>query len=95
MILIACDAGARNHRDSRARHEFERLHPCPSTGRCAGQCPGYIIDHRIALCVGGSDTPDNLRWQTFDASRAKDAWECRKGWPAKLAECERTGCFVE
>jgi hypothetical protein len=30
----------------------------PQDGR---PCPGYTIDHRIALCVGGKDEPANMR----------------------------------
>lgn len=76
------------------RREFRHAHPCPSTGHTYGKCPGYIIDHRVALCVGGTDTPDNMRWQTFDQSILKDRWECRAGWQDRLAECEKNGCFA-
>jgi hypothetical protein len=29
--------------------EFQRQHPCPSTGRATGACPGYIKDHIVPL----------------------------------------------
>lgn len=32
-------------RSPRARAEFKRTNPCPSTGRPSGGCPGYVIDH--------------------------------------------------
>jgi hypothetical protein len=86
---------ARESRSAAAKHEFQRDHPCPSTGRTTGACPGYILDHRVALCVGGTDTPDNMRWMTFDASILIDRWECKQGWPDKLAQCEVAGCLVQ
>ncbi len=57
---------------------FQRLHPCPSTGRTRGACPGWVADHRIALACGGPDTPTNLQWQMTAEGKAKDKWE-RKG----------------
>lgn len=68
----------RSHHRSRAvTAEFEREHPCPSTGKTTGACPGYIKDHVVALCVGGSDAVSNLQWQTKADAAAKDKWECR------------------
>jgi hypothetical protein len=77
-----------------ARAKFQREHPCPTTGRTSGSCPGYTIDHRIALCVGGKDEPSNMRWQENRASFAKDKWECKPDWKMRLAECEKNGCYV-
>jgi len=57
---------------------FQRTHPCPSTGKRYGPCPGWIKDHRIALCAGGSDSVSNLQWQSTADAKAKDLWECRK-----------------
>lgn len=73
-------AQAAHHRSSWARAEFEREHPCPSTGRTKGSCPGWIIDHRQALCVDGRDEPANMQWMTVADAKAKDRWECRPGW---------------
>jgi len=92
--LMTDDAYSRTPRSAWAKHEFQREHPCPLTGRQTGKCPGYVIDHRIALCVGGKDDPTNMRWQTFDQSILKDRWECRRGWQKKLEEYEANGCFV-
>jgi len=74
--------------------DFERQHPCPATGRTTGHCTGWIVDHRVALCVGGKDEPDNMRWQTFDKSHLKDKWECKPGWEQHLVDCEMTGCYT-
>jgi len=44
---------------------FVRSHPCPSTGLVKGPCTGYIINYIKPLNHGGSDTPENMRWQTI------------------------------
>jgi len=40
-----------------------------------GPCPGYIIDHVIALKRGGPDIPANMQWQTVEEAKAKDRVE--------------------
>jgi len=86
--LVSFGADARIHRDAKAVAEFKREHPCPATGATRGPCKGWIVDHHQALCVGGRDEPANMRWQTVEAARAKDKWECRPGWEAKLQEID-------
>lgn len=63
------------HRSPRARAEFKRENPCPSTGRPSGGCPGYVIDHVVALKRGGADRPFNMQWQTKADAKEKDRWE--------------------
>jgi hypothetical protein len=48
-------------RSSASRREFQHLQPCPSTGRPAGACPGYVVDHIIPLKRGGIDAPSNMQ----------------------------------
>jgi hypothetical protein len=55
-----------------SKHEFQRQHPCPSTGRTTGACPGFVKDHVIPLACGGPDSVANLQWQTIAAAKAKD-----------------------
>ena len=62
-------------RSARAKRDFKREHPCPSTGKTYGACPGYIIDHIKPLCAGGADAPSNMQWQTIAESKAKDKLE--------------------
>lgn len=69
------DAHGRIARSREAKWIFKRSHPCPSTGRSSGRCPGYVIDHVRALKHGGADAPGNMQWQTMQAARAKDRWE--------------------
>jgi len=37
--------------------------------------PGYVVDHKVPLKRGGSDTPSNMQWQTKEAAKAKDKVE--------------------
>lgn len=78
-LLVACllcvSAQARIHRDHKAVAEFKRENPCPATGKPRGACPGYVVDHVIALACGGPDKPFNMQWQTKADAKAKDKWE--------------------
>jgi hypothetical protein len=62
-------------RDPAQRDAFQRTHPCPSTGRKSGECPGYVVDHVVPLKRGGPDRPSNMQWQTVQAAKAKDKVE--------------------
>jgi hypothetical protein len=62
-------------RSEQAKRLFKSAHPCPSTGKKSGACPGFVIDHRIALACGGADAPSNMQWQTTGAAKNKDKWE--------------------
>lgn len=75
MLCIPWAAYAKIPRSAAAKHEFQREHPCPSTGERRGKCPGYVIDHVIALKRGGADSPSNMQWQTKEEAKAKDRWE--------------------
>jgi hypothetical protein len=75
LALAPSIADARIHRSHAARAEFERLHPCPSTRRPRGACPGWVVDHVIALKRGGPDEPRNMQWQTIKDAKSKDRWE--------------------
>ena len=69
------DAHGRIARSGKARTDFRKEHPCPSTGKATGACPGYVIDHVVPLKRGGADAPSNMQWQTEAAAKAKDQWE--------------------
>jgi hypothetical protein len=62
-------------RSGEARNAFKHSHPCPSTGKSSGSCPGYVIDHVRPLSKGGADDPSNMQWQTNAAAKQKDKWE--------------------
>ena len=69
------DAHDRIARSAKAKDAFKHAHPCPSTGRKSGACPGYVIDHVQPLKRGGQDAPGNMQWQTTAAARLKDKSE--------------------
>lgn len=75
-------SGSRSHhsnssrkRDPAQRSAFQRTHPCPSTGKTSGACPGYVVDHVKPLKRGGADAPSNMQWQTKEAAKEKDRRE--------------------
>jgi|SRR5438034_8202148 len=70
--------GGGEKRSEAAKDAFKQGHPCPSSGKGRGPCPGYVIDHVNPLACGGTDAPSNMQWQTVEAAKAKDQWE-RKG----------------
>ena len=74
-VGVTRDSHGRITRSETAKRDFERHHPCPSTGKTSGACPGYVIDHIVPLKRDGSDDPSNMQWQTIDAAKAKDRWE--------------------
>jgi hypothetical protein len=57
---------------------FKWIHPCPSTGKSSGSCPGYVLGHAIPLACGGADMPKNMRWQTKAQARSQELTGCRK-----------------
>lgn len=69
------DKRGRIARSQQAKSEFKKAHPCPSTGKSRGSCPGYVIDHVKPLKKGGADKPSNMQWQTKEAAKQKDKWE--------------------
>jgi len=66
-VLLPGLASAREPRSYAAKREFQREHPCPSTGRTSGACPGYVKDHIVPLACLGPDTAANLQWQAIQA----------------------------
>jgi hypothetical protein len=64
-------------RSRAATSSFKKQHPCPATGKSAGRCPGYVIDHVKPLECGGTDAPSNMQWQTSAAAKAKDRTEAQ------------------
>jgi hypothetical protein len=71
----------RYKRSTAAKNSFKRQHPCPSTGRSTGSCPGYVIDHINPLECGGADAPFNMQRQTIGMAR-------RRKRPSAIVGCE-------
>jgi hypothetical protein len=77
---VRCASCSRNEkgriaRSAAAKRSFEKSHPCPSTGKSGGACPGYVVDHVTPLKRGGPDAPSNMQWQTTAEAKAKDRVE--------------------
>jgi hypothetical protein len=72
---IQRDSHGKIARDPRQTNAFKKQHPCPSTGKTSGSCPGYVIDHIKPLKRGGADSPSNMQWQTEGAAKQKDKVE--------------------
>jgi len=69
------DSHGKIARSPTARHDFQHSHPCPSTGKTSGSCPGYVIDHVTPLKRGAADSPSNMQWQTKEEAKIKDRTE--------------------
>lgn len=82
LLIMSAHAEQELRRSATAK-EFMRLHPCPAgpnQGHRAYPCKGWVIDHIVPLCNNGSDSTDNMQWQTVQAARDKDAIErCQCG----------------
>lgn len=80
LSLATGTAFARIHRSHTAVNDFKRANPCPVNGARRGSCPGWEVDHVIALCAGGPDIPQNMQWLSRSAHRQKtkrDVMLCR------------------
>jgi len=61
-------------RSSAVLRAFQIIHPCPVTGSRTGSCPGWSIDHTIALACGGCDDIHNLQWMPVAIKSCKDPY---------------------
>jgi hypothetical protein len=75
--LLSSPLSAREYRSREVTREFQREHPCPSTGKTSGGCPSYRKDHIKPLACGGTAALWNMQWQTIADAKAKDHWETK------------------
>lgn len=76
------DADGSIKRSRAVLREFQRIHPCPSTGLQSGSCPRWHLDHVVPLSCGGADAIFNLQWLPVElkscrGALCKDRWERR------------------
>ena len=79
--LLTMEVWAGQPRSATEVRAFRAEHPCPVTGRARGACPGWEVDHIIALCAGGPDKRTNMHWLRKEDHRFKtlvDVRECRR-----------------
>ena len=81
LAVVSTPVIGETHRDPAQGAAFMHEHPCPSTGKTKGRCPGYVVDHVKPLCAGGADHSSNMQWQTVAQAKKKDRLEreqCRR-----------------
>jgi Domain of unknown function (DUF4429) len=61
-LAIELQLCAKEYRLREVTREFQREHPCPSTGKSSGACRGYPRDHIVPLTCGGLDDVSNMQW---------------------------------
>ena len=83
IVGVMRNSQSRIAKSSKAISEFKKSNRCPAAGSSRGACPGYVIDHTIALKNGGADAPSNMQWQTIGDVKAKDKWEVITGTAQK------------
>jgi len=80
-IMLTINESAIANRSHQTKRLFKIEQPCPITNKSTGRCRGYVMDHKIPLCAGGPDAPENLQWSKKRESYKKDTEErfiCRK-----------------
>jgi hypothetical protein len=63
IAAVSSQLAAKEYRSREVTREFQREHPCPSTGKTSGACPGYRKDHIIPLACDGPDAVSNLQFR--------------------------------
>jgi hypothetical protein len=66
-LVICLILGGAAQRDLKLRRAYIKQHPCPFTKE-----QGCILDHKVALCLGGPDSFENFQWLTREQARVKD-----------------------
>jgi len=77
-VLSPALASAGVHRSYAAKRESQPEHPCLSTGRTSGACPGYVQNHIVRLACGGPDTVANLQWHPAAICVVAQSWGPRR-----------------
>lgn len=77
------DASGEIIRSNTIRNNFQKVHPCPSTGLPTGACPGWAKDHIIPLACQGCDSVENMQWLKNTIKSCAGA-ECKDRWERKI-----------
>jgi hypothetical protein len=65
------DARHRVKRSQAAMKRFRERHPCPSTRKTNGTCPGWQIVYKVPLEQGGATMPSNMHWLSDEERKAQ------------------------
>jgi len=76
LVSLASPAAGAS-RSAAERLAFVRENPCPVTGLRRGRCPGWEVDHVVALVCGGADKRHNMQWLTVQQHRVKTRSDVR------------------
>ena len=71
VLALISPAQAAQERSGAVLRLFRAAHECPSTGLKTGPCPGFQMDHALALVCGGLDIPANIRWLSVEQHKVK------------------------
>lgn len=74
-VEIARNADGSIKRSAKVVAEFQKIHPCPSTGLTTESCPGWWRDHVVPLACRGKDSVSNLQWLDTTTKGLKDLFE--------------------
>lgn len=77
------DANGAIKRSTAVLRAFQKIHPCPSTGKTTGACPGWALNHVIPLACGGCDSVANLDWMPNEIKSCAEPW-CRDRYERKI-----------
>lgn len=74
-IVYSYYAYGKVERDYTQVHKFRKEQLCPATKKVSGPCGDWVVDHKMPLCAGGADKPENMQWQRYRESKLKDKEE--------------------
>lgn len=69
ILALVGNAQAEECRSSSVVRQFNKLHGFSKNP------PGYVVDHRCAIAVGGLDIIENMQYQTIAEAKLKDKIE--------------------
>lgn len=80
---IVRDANGVIVRSTAVTREFQKIHPCPSTGLTYGPCAGWQKQHVLPLACGGKDMVSNMMWAPLEIKTCKE-WYCLDRFERKI-----------
>ncbi len=69
LMVLVSNATAEECRSSAVVRQFNKLHGFSRNP------PGYVVDHKCPISVGGLDIVENMQYQTIADAKLKDKFE--------------------